>query len=450
MLKLACVTRPPTFEVLQLIAPWLRPPISANNNNTTTQQQEDEDTYDAVVDNWVSARTATLQQQVAGLRLLHACLDCWMFQYPLTEEGLVEKLGLWAMAGLATSSASQQQQGQGQGQQGQQQQGQQQSYAAVIGDPEPAGLTAFLEEAKATYALGRNKKVEHVGPCRSSIMANLSSTHDRPSRCCHLWCAKGGMSMYACSFACSSSRSRTTLSHRTLNEPTITHCTTAPLCYMFPAFVVLHSTGLLGIALANEEYADEAVQTQLIPAACRYLQRAVMTPHQLTAAQQATLAQSMQQQTQQHQPQGSTTWDRHKAPAKSALKAAGASGGAAAAGGGGAGGVGSGGGDGADQQQPNNASSSSQPGRQQQGLGSSQGDPPSLDQQPSQQSQQQQVLSLPGNGYLPLVAISPDGLVPGDEVLQLRLRKLLGVMRVLTCTGTCVCVCIGVCWCCAG
>jgi hypothetical protein len=103
------------------------------------------------VDNWISARTATLEQQVAGLRLLHACLDCWLFQYPLTEENLVEKLGLWAMAGL---SAQQQQQQQQQGQQ----QGQQQAqHPPVLGDPDPTGLTSFLEEARAAYALGEWK-----------------------------------------------------------------------------------------------------------------------------------------------------------------------------------------------------------------------------------------------------------------------------------------------------
>lgn len=48
--------------------------------------QDDEDTYDAVVDTWITARGASLEQQVAGLRLLHACLDCWLFQYPLTGE----------------------------------------------------------------------------------------------------------------------------------------------------------------------------------------------------------------------------------------------------------------------------------------------------------------------------------------------------------------------------
>jgi hypothetical protein len=107
--------------------------------------QDEEDTYDSIVENWISARTATLEQQVAGLRLLHACLDCWLFQYPLTEENLVEKLGLWAMAGLS----AQQQQQQPQAQQ-----------PAVLGDPDPTGLTAFLEEAKAGYALGEWKQMD--------------------------------------------------------------------------------------------------------------------------------------------------------------------------------------------------------------------------------------------------------------------------------------------------
>ena len=115
--------------------------------------QDDEDTYDAICDSWISARTASLEQQVAGLRLLHACLDCWLFQYPLTEESLVEKLGQWAMAGLT----GQQQQQQGQ------QQGQQQQAAVMLWDAEPSGLTAFLEEAKATYALGKWQSA--VGCC---------------------------------------------------------------------------------------------------------------------------------------------------------------------------------------------------------------------------------------------------------------------------------------------
>jgi len=36
------------------------------------------------------------------------------------------------------------------------------------------------------------------------------------------------------------------------------------------------AAGLLGIALANEDYADEAVQTPLVAAACSYLQKAVL------------------------------------------------------------------------------------------------------------------------------------------------------------------------------
>jgi HIV-1 Vpr-binding protein len=90
--------------------------------------QDEEELYDAIVDQWVSARSATLEQQVAGLRLLLACLDCWLFQYPLTEEALVEKLGHWAVGGL--------------------------DKAAVLGDEPPATLQALQEEARQTYAMG--------------------------------------------------------------------------------------------------------------------------------------------------------------------------------------------------------------------------------------------------------------------------------------------------------
>ncbi len=38
--------------------------------------QDDEELYDTVVDGWVSLRTAPLEAQVAGLRLLAALLDC--------------------------------------------------------------------------------------------------------------------------------------------------------------------------------------------------------------------------------------------------------------------------------------------------------------------------------------------------------------------------------------
>jgi hypothetical protein len=177
-------------------------------------------------------------------------------------------------------------------------------------------------------------------------------------------------------------------------------------------------TGLLGIALANEEYADEAVQTQLIPTACKYFQKAVMTPHQLSTAQHAALV----QQQQQH----ASSWDRHKTPAKSALKAAAAAAGAALTAA---------------------TAAAAAAGRPADGSLGSQ-DQVMLDQQQQQasgalsadqQQQQQQVLDSPGNALLSLVAASPDGVVsgvvPSHEVVQLRLRKLLGVMRVLTCTG---------------
>jgi hypothetical protein len=53
------------------------------------------------------------------------------------------------MAGLSKQQQQQQQQDQ------QQQDQQQQQQPAVLGDPDPAALTAFMEEAKATYALGK-------------------------------------------------------------------------------------------------------------------------------------------------------------------------------------------------------------------------------------------------------------------------------------------------------
>jgi hypothetical protein len=90
--------------------------------------QDEEELYDAIVDQWVSSRSATLEQQVAGLRLLLACLDCWLFQYPLTEEALVEKLGHWAIGGL--------------------------NKAAVLGDDPLSNLQPLLEEARQTYAMG--------------------------------------------------------------------------------------------------------------------------------------------------------------------------------------------------------------------------------------------------------------------------------------------------------
>jgi hypothetical protein len=58
-------TLPPT------ILPWL---------------QDEEAAFEGVLEGMVLARQATLEQQVAGLRLLGAVLDCWGFQYPLTDE----------------------------------------------------------------------------------------------------------------------------------------------------------------------------------------------------------------------------------------------------------------------------------------------------------------------------------------------------------------------------
>jgi len=76
----------------QLPAIWLHPLLFV-------AEQDAEDIYDGIVDSWVVSRSATLEQQVAGLRLVMACLECWLYQYPLTEESLVQKLGTWALAG---------------------------------------------------------------------------------------------------------------------------------------------------------------------------------------------------------------------------------------------------------------------------------------------------------------------------------------------------------------
>ena len=48
--------------------------------------------YDTVCDSWILSRTAALEQQVAGLRLVLACLSAWSFQYPLTEDRCMELL----------------------------------------------------------------------------------------------------------------------------------------------------------------------------------------------------------------------------------------------------------------------------------------------------------------------------------------------------------------------
>ncbi len=54
--------------------------------------QENEDVYDRIADGWVMARSATIEQQVAGARFLLAVLTCWQFEYPLTEEVFIEDL----------------------------------------------------------------------------------------------------------------------------------------------------------------------------------------------------------------------------------------------------------------------------------------------------------------------------------------------------------------------
>jgi hypothetical protein len=139
-------------------------------------------------------------------------------------------------------------------------------------------------------------------------------------------------------------------------------------------------------------------------------------PHKLSTAQRASLAAAQQQQ--------GPGWDRTKTPAKSALKAAAAAAAGEAVS--------------SHQLQQSEDEAMQEPPSQEQQQGAA------AEQQASQQQQQEQQQELPGNGYLSLVAASPDGLVPGQEVLQLRLRKLLGVMRVLTCTGgCCVCVVVG-------
>jgi len=76
----------------------------------------------------VQSRNATLEQQVAGLRLLLATLECWLFHYPLTEESLVELLGTWSVAGL--------------------------DKAPLPGEGPPGSRQELLEEARQAYALG--------------------------------------------------------------------------------------------------------------------------------------------------------------------------------------------------------------------------------------------------------------------------------------------------------
>ncbi|KXZ51678.1 hypothetical protein GPECTOR_11g13 [Gonium pectorale] len=87
-----------------------------------------ESVYDTVCESWVLSRSAPLEQQVAGLRLVLACLSCWAFQYPLTEDRCMELLHEWAgEAGDETPTPS---------------------------DPPPADEQALLREARSVYATG--------------------------------------------------------------------------------------------------------------------------------------------------------------------------------------------------------------------------------------------------------------------------------------------------------
>jgi HIV-1 Vpr-binding protein len=55
-------------------------------------QQDRESVYDNMCESWVLSRSAPLEQQVAGLRLVLACLSGWGFQYPLTEDRCMDQL----------------------------------------------------------------------------------------------------------------------------------------------------------------------------------------------------------------------------------------------------------------------------------------------------------------------------------------------------------------------
>ena len=95
---------------------------------TCSRAQDDEDAYDVVVERWVLSTHASLELRVAGLRFLMACLDCWLFNYPLTDAPWIETLGQLATEGLAD--------------------------APLTADPPPATREALLTEAQHSYALG--------------------------------------------------------------------------------------------------------------------------------------------------------------------------------------------------------------------------------------------------------------------------------------------------------
>ncbi|GIL94574.1 hypothetical protein Vretimale_806, partial [Volvox reticuliferus] len=88
--------------------------------------KERESVYDNLCESWILSRSAPLEQQVAGLRLVLACLSCWGFQYPLTEDRCMDLLLEWAgEAGDETPTPS---------------------------DPPPADDEALLREARSVYS----------------------------------------------------------------------------------------------------------------------------------------------------------------------------------------------------------------------------------------------------------------------------------------------------------
>ena len=54
--------------------------------------QDADGVYDSVCDMWVLSHSASLEMNTAGLRLMLACCDAWLFHYPLTESACMEDL----------------------------------------------------------------------------------------------------------------------------------------------------------------------------------------------------------------------------------------------------------------------------------------------------------------------------------------------------------------------
>ncbi|GLI63939.1 hypothetical protein VaNZ11_007080, partial [Volvox africanus] len=108
--------------------------------------KERESVYDNLCESWVLSRSVPMEQQVAGLRLVLACLSCWGFQYPLTEDRCMELLLEWAgEAGDETPTPS---------------------------DPPPADDDALLREARSVYSTGllaiAMTNEDHAGPASST------------------------------------------------------------------------------------------------------------------------------------------------------------------------------------------------------------------------------------------------------------------------------------------